>query len=111
MFASRFLLVLFLLCATAAHTQNFPNRAIRIETGGTGSNGDFASRLIGQGISGPLGQQVVGENRTSGIILGETVAKAAPDGHTLLITGSSFWLAPFLEKNVPWDPLRDFSPI
>ena len=51
------------------------------------------------------------ENRPSGIILGEVVAKAPADGHTLLLTGSSFWLAPYMQDNVPWDPVRDFAPI
>jgi tripartite-type tricarboxylate transporter receptor subunit TctC len=91
--------------------QTFPGKLIRIVTGGSGSNGDFASRLLAQGLTQSLGQQVIVENRPSGIILGEVVAKAPPDGHTLLVTGSSFWLAPFLQDNVPWDPVRDFAPI
>ncbi len=111
MLTKRFLIALTLACAAAAQAQNYPSRPVRIETGGPGSNGDFASRVLGQVVSPALGQPVVVENRTSGIILGDTVAKAAPDGYTLLVTGSSFWLAPFLEKNVSWDPVRDFVPI
>lgn len=110
MFPTRAALLLLLACASA-HGQNFPNRPVRIETGSVGSNGDVISRLLGGTIAPALGQPVLVENRTSGIILGETVARAAPDGHTLLVTGSSFWLAPFLEQKVPWDPLRDFQPI
>jgi tripartite-type tricarboxylate transporter receptor subunit TctC len=41
----------------------------------------------------------------------ETVARAAPDGHTLLLASGSLWISQFLRANVPWDPLRDFSPI
>jgi tripartite-type tricarboxylate transporter receptor subunit TctC len=108
---TRYSIALLLACAAAAHAQDYPSHPIRIETGGPGSNGDFASRLLGQVVSASVGQQIVVENRASGILLGETVAKAAPDGYTLLVTGSSFWLAPFLEKSVPWDPIRDFLPV
>ena len=68
------------------------------------------ARLIAQGISGPLGQPVIVDNRASGIIPGEIVAKAPPDGYTLLVGGGSLWIAPLLQKT-PYDPVRDFSPI
>jgi len=97
--------------ASTGSGQAYPSKPVRIVTGGPGSNGDLTSRLIAPGLTAALGQQVIVENRPSGIILGETVAKAPPDGHTLLVTGSSFWLAPFLQSNVPWDPIRDFAPI
>ncbi len=99
------------MSAGLAQGQAFPSKVVRIVTGGTGSNGDFASRLLAQGLTHALGQQVIVENRPSGIILGEIVAKAPADGHTLLVTGSSFWLAPYLQNNVPWDPVQDFAPI
>ncbi len=95
----------------AALGQTFPGKVVRIVTGGPGSNGDFASRLLALGLTQALGQQVIVENRPSGIILGDVVAKSPADGHTLLVTGSSFWLAPFLQNNVPWDPVRDFAPV
>ena len=47
----------------------------------------------------------------SGAIAGEAVAKAAPDGYTLLLYGSNIWLLPFLRNNVPYDPVSDFAPI
>ena len=106
-----FALPLVFLCATIACAQTYPTKPVRIVTGGPGSNGDFTSRLIAPGMTAALGQQVLVDNRPSGIILGEIVAKAPPDGHTLLVTGSSFWLAPFLQSNVAWDPLRDFAPV
>ena len=102
--------LLMCICATA-QAQNYPTRPIRFETGSIGSNGDVTSRLIGPTMGQALGQSIVVENRSSGIILGETVAKSAPDGHTLLITGSTFWLAPFLEQSEPWDPNRDYAPV
>src|SRR5258707_780757 len=73
--------------------QDYPNRPIRIIAGGPGGGTDFTARLLAQGISGRLGQIVV-ENRPSGLIPNEVVAKAAPDGYTLLATPSGLWVAP-----------------
>jgi tripartite-type tricarboxylate transporter receptor subunit TctC len=58
-----------------------------------------------------LGEQVVVDNRPPGLIPGQVAARALPDGYTLLATGGSFWLAPFLYERVPYDPVKDFSPI
>ena len=88
--------------------QNYPTKPIRIVTSAAGGSGDIASRLIAQEISGPLGQQVIVDNRTSN--LGpEIVAKSPPDGYTLLEGGSATWLGPLMQDNVPWDALRDFT--
>ena len=94
----------------AAYAQNFPHKPIRVLTSSAGSGNDAVARLIAQGISGPLGQQVIVENRPSGVIPIEIVAKAQPDGYTLLSYGGTVWLAPLLQK-VPYDPVTDFSPI
>ena len=58
----------------------------------------------------PLGQPVVVENRP-GIFAVESAAKATPDGYTLLYYGGVIWLEPLVRDNVPWDALRDFSPV
>jgi len=103
-----------LVCLAASSSllaQAYPNRSIHINTGGTGSVGDLSSRLISPRLSERLGQQVVVENRPSGAVLGGLVARAAPDGHTLLVTGNSFWLLPFFQKDLNWDPLKDFLPV
>ncbi len=91
--------------------QNYPYKPIRIVVPGIGGGSDFMARLIGQGLAGPLGQQVVVENRPTGIIPAEIVSKAQPDGYTLLLSGSGLWLAPFLHDKLPFDPVKDFSPI
>lgn len=102
-----------LLCAASltavAADQNYPSKPIRMIAPAIGGASDIAARLIAQSLSGSLGQQVVVDNR--GSIAPEIGAKAAPDGYTLLSYGSPLWLSSFLRDNVPWDPVRDFSPI
>src|SRR5688572_10740672 len=80
------------LCLAAASAgvvlgQDYPIKPIRIVAPGLGGSGDFASRLIAQGISGTLGQQVIIDNRPTGVIQAEAVYKAPPDGYTLLVAG------------------------
>jgi tripartite-type tricarboxylate transporter receptor subunit TctC len=99
-----------MILAGAACGQNYPNRSIRIVTSPAGSGIDFQTRLIAQGISGPLGQPVIVENRPSGVIPGQIVAKALPDGYTMLYAGGNLMIQPLLEKT-PYDPVKDFSPI
>ena len=92
--------------------QNFPGKPIRLVAPEAGGGADLVARLIAQGISGPLGQQVVVENRGGSVAVpAEVVAKAPPDGHVLLLFGSTIWLMPFLQDNLPYDPVKDFSPI
>jgi tripartite-type tricarboxylate transporter receptor subunit TctC len=98
------------VAADTVRAQIYPAKPIRIATGSVGSSGDFIARLIAQGLSGPLGQQVIVENRAAGLILITTAAKAPPDGYTLLLYTNGLWITPLLES-VPWDPLQDFSPI
>lgn len=100
-----------MLASGLLQAQAYPSKAIHINTGGTGSVGDLSSRLIAPRLSERLGQQVVVENRPSGAVLGGLVARAAPDGHTLLVTGNSFWLLPFFQKDLNWDPVKDFLPV
>jgi len=99
------------LAANPAGAQPYPSKPIRIVVPGTGGGGDFAARLIGQGLSPVLGQPIVIENRPVGTIPGELVSRASPDGHTLLLSASTLWLAPLLQANVPYDPQRDFTPV
>ena len=89
--------------------QTYPSKPIRIVTGSVGGGSDFASRQIGQEISGPLGQPVIVENRAS-LIATETVARAPPDGYTLLVGGASVWHTPQFQKR-NYDVVRDFSPL
>ncbi len=97
--------------ANVACGQEFPSKPVRIITGGVGGAGDFASRLIGQGLAANWGQQVIVDNRPNGPIPGDMVAKSAPDGYTLLIAVNLLWIGHLLQDNEPYDPVRDFAPV
>ena len=96
--------------AGAATGDVYPDKPIRIMATAPGGLTDVAARLIAPGLSANLGQQVVVDNRNA-IVAVETAAKAAPDGYTILMNGSAFWLMPLLREKVSWDPAKDFVPI
>ncbi len=100
---------LAIACAGIAIAQDYPVRPIRIVTAGLGGGTDFVARLISQGVAGALGQQLVVDNR-GGIIPGEIVAKAPPDGYNLLVIGQAHWIAPLLQE-VPYDAIKGYSGI
>lgn len=113
-------LILTLVAALAgligsAVAQDYPNKPIRIVVGqGPGGASDVLARLLASKLGDSLGLQVIVDNRpgANGIIAAEAVAKAAPDGYTLLM-GSSPILAinPALYRKLPYDPVTDFTPI
>ena len=93
----------------------YPDRPLRaIVAFGTGGATDVIARIIATSMSQSLGQPVVIDNRpgADGIVAGEQVVKAAPDGYTLFFgTSTQISALPFLRKNVPFDPLADYTPI
>jgi len=95
--------------AAPALAQNYPTKPIRIVTSPAGGGNDFPARLIAKFVSGPLGQQILVDNRPT-ILIADIVAKSPPDGYTLLVSGSAHWIGPLLEK-VTYDPIKDFAPI
>ncbi|NKE43246.1 tripartite tricarboxylate transporter substrate binding protein [Roseomonas frigidaquae] len=104
------------LAATGqAQAQTFPDRPVRLVVGyPPGGNVDFTARLLQPAMSQALGQPVVVENRAGagGIVGTDAVAKARPDGHTMLITGTApVSIFPVAMERLPYDPLRDFAPI
>ena len=103
------MLVALSLFASSASAQTFPSRPVRIVTSQAGGLNDFTARVIAQSLSGPLGKPVIVENR--GLIAIDTVAKASPDGHTLLCFANNLWLLPFMQEKAVFDPVRDFVPI
>ncbi|MBI3069359.1 MAG: tripartite tricarboxylate transporter substrate binding protein, partial [Betaproteobacteria bacterium] len=104
-----FSLAMMALATGVTPAQNYPTRPVRIVTSEPGSTNDLVARLIAQGLTVSLGRQVIVDNRA--IRAGEVVAGAQPDGYTLLSYGTPLWIMPFLRDNVPWDPVRDFSPV
>jgi tripartite-type tricarboxylate transporter receptor subunit TctC len=109
-FATAVVTTIAALAAGAAGAQEYPNRPVRIVTASTGGSPDFVSRVLAQGLSPQLGQQVIVDNRSSGLVPAEVVARAAPDGYTLLVTSNSMWVLTLMQA-VPYDPLADFSPV
>jgi tripartite-type tricarboxylate transporter receptor subunit TctC len=106
-------LALALLAAPAA-AQKFPSRTIAyLVPLAAGSTTDVAARLIAQRVSQSIGAQVVIENRPGGstMIASAAVAKAAPDGHTILMGASSLTVAKNLFKTLPLDPEKDLLPV
>jgi tripartite-type tricarboxylate transporter receptor subunit TctC len=102
------------LCSTAAVAQDYPNRPVRLVSPfPPGGSVDLVARLVATKLSENLGQQVVVENRSgaSGNIGTEMVARAAPDGYTLLVNTIPFVANAFLYSRVPYDPLNDFAPV
>ena len=97
-----------------AAAQEYPSRPIRlIVPQSAGGSTDLIARLLSQEVGEALGQSIVVDNRPgAGSINGtDIVAKAAPDGHTLLAVAASFTITPALHKKLPFNPARDFIPI
>ncbi len=108
--ARMFPVAMIALGASVVAAQDYPDKTIRILTSRPGGSADIVARVIAKAVSGSLGKQVIVDNR-GGLIAIETVAKAPPDGYSLLLYGSAIWLTSFMRDNVSWDPLKDFSPI
>ncbi len=98
------------LLAVAAHAsaQSYPTKPVRIITAAAGGGSDFATRLIATPLGAALGQQVIVDNR--GLLAADIAAKAPADGYTLLLSGQTLWLLPFMRENVASSAV-DFAPI
>jgi tripartite-type tricarboxylate transporter receptor subunit TctC len=92
----------------------YPSKPIRMLVGfSPGGGTDVAARIIGRKLSETWGQQVIVDNRAGagGLVAFELTAKANPDGYTLLATSPSFAIQPGISAKLPYDPIRDFTPI
>jgi len=102
------------LVAPASQAQNYPDKPISIIVPfAAGGGADIVARLLGQKMTETWGQPVIVENRpgASGNIGTGIVAKAAPDGYTLLMASSAYVINPNLYQSIPYDPLQSFVPI
>src|SRR5713101_9205870 len=106
---------LALAAASAMAQGGYPARPVTIVVGfAPGGGTDTVARIMQKNLGDSLGQQVLVENKAGagGNIATDFVAKAAPDGHILLLgTVGSLTVAPHIISNLPYDPLRDLAPI
>ena len=113
-----FALVAALSVPVAAHAQaqrsEYPVRPVRVVVGfPAGGPSDILARLVAQKLGEAMGQQFIVDNRggASGMIGAELVAKAPPDGYTLLVVPATHAVNPSLYRNLPFDTTRDFTPV
>ena len=108
-------LVISAIAAGTAFAQaDFPNRPIRVIVPlAPGGGSDYTARYIGLRLADRVGQAVVVDNRpaASGIVGTELVAKAVPDGYTLLLAYSTHAQSAKLFTTLPYDPIKDFAPV
>ncbi|EGI76293.1 Bug family tripartite tricarboxylate transporter substrate binding protein [Hylemonella gracilis] len=102
------------LSSPLALAQNFPSKALRIVVPfGAGGVADLTARIVAQKLNELLGQPVVIENKpgAGGVGASDQVAKSAPDGHTLLLMSNATAVSATLFKSLPYDSVKDFTPI
>jgi len=100
--------------ATAADERAWPSRPLRmIVASAPGGPSDLIARLVGPQLTDASGQPVVIDHRSgaNGMIAGELTAKSEPDGHTFLLANAGFVINSVLYSKVPYDPIREFTPI
>jgi tripartite-type tricarboxylate transporter receptor subunit TctC len=106
---SVFLLILASAAAGLATAQDYPVRPVRIVTATPGGGNDYLARIIAPALGSVLGQQVIVDNRASRLV-GGIVARATPDGYTLVVGGGTMQFVPLMEKS-DYDLFKDFAPI
>jgi tripartite-type tricarboxylate transporter receptor subunit TctC len=112
--AGALLAAAIVFASPAAHAQSYPSRQITlIIPFAPGGSNDLVGRAIGKKLSEVWGQQVVVENRGGGgtLIGAGAVAKAPPDGYTLLLVSPTFTINPAVRKTMPFDTAKDFTPV
>jgi tripartite-type tricarboxylate transporter receptor subunit TctC len=101
--------------AATTTAQNYPSRTVTVVVPfPAGGSVDGVARILVQKLNETMGQHFIVENRAggaSGIVGANAVAKAAPDGYTLLVSASVHVINPFLYKSVPYDVVQDFTPV
>ena len=107
-------LALVFIFSVESPAQSYPSRPIRMVVPlSPGGFADVPARILAARLSSALGRQVYVENKpgAGGTIGADSVAKAPPDGHNILLTGTPHVIAPWLYRSLPYDALKDFAPI
>jgi len=109
--AAAFALIAAALFAGTAHA--YPDKPVRLVVGFAPGGSDLSARIVAQRLSQLWGQQVIVDNRpgAAGNIGADMVAKAPPDGYTLLLCVNSYTINTSVYRNLSWDLLRDFAPV
>jgi tripartite-type tricarboxylate transporter receptor subunit TctC len=113
-FSAAVLVVAFSSAAASVSAQSYPAKPVRIITAGTGTFHDIVTRQLAQRLSEHWGQPVLVENQPAAALTIGTgmAARATPDGYTLVMSDrSALAVAPHLYKSIPYDPVKDFTPI
>ena len=113
MMFKRIVPLVLVLMAGAAWCQGYPNRAVRVVVPAATGGPDIVARVVAAQLQAQLGQPFVVENRpgANGIVGADAVAKAPPDGYTLMVYSSGFVINPFVHKKLPYDTEKDFTPV
>ena len=113
-FVARLMLLAFVAWTSPGWSQDYPTRPITIVVPfPAGGGSDLMARQLGSRLQPILGQPIVVENKpgAGGNIGAGLVANAKPDGYTLMLTAAPFAIAPSMYRNLPFDPVRDFTPL
>ena len=107
------LLGMIVACAVHAQAQNYPNRPVRVVVGAQTGGPDTVARIVAAQLQQQMGQPFVVENQggANGIVGATTVAKAPPDGYTVLVYSSGFVINPYVHKSLPYDTEKDLAPV
>lgn len=114
MFRSLAAIMVMLVCGTSFAQQGFPSKPVHLLIPyAPGGAVDILGRTLGEELSKKWGQPVLVENRTGagGVIASQVVAKAEPDGYTLIVVAMGHSINPYLYANLPYDTFKDFTPI
>jgi tripartite-type tricarboxylate transporter receptor subunit TctC len=101
------------LISSNALAQSYPAKPVRVVVAAATGGPDIVARIVSAELSAQLGQNFFVENQpgANGIVGANTVAKAAPDGYTLLVYSSGFVVNPYVQKQLPYDTEKDFAPV
>ena len=101
------------LISGSVWAQTYPNKPVRVVVAAATGGPDIVARIVSAELTNQLGQSFFVENQpgANGIVGANTVAKAAPDGYTLLVYSAGFVINPYVQKQLPYDTEKDFAPV